>query len=81
MMGLSLGGLLGAIAGTVLAAVNYALVIGFVDRSLRAHDLSQTQQDRETFERKLGIMRRTVLALNLLLFGGLGYWIGDAIGG
>ena len=81
MMGLSAWGIARGCRGNLLAAVNYALVIGFVDKSLRAHDLSQTNQDRETFERKLGIMRRTVLALDLLLFGGLGYWIGDALGG
>ena len=67
--------------GTVVAAVNY--VDG--DRLRReepavARPLGDTEE-RATFERKLGIMRRTVLGLDLLLFGGLGYWIGDAIGG
>ena len=81
MIDLSLGGLVGAIAGTVLAGVNYAIVIGFVEKSLRTHDRSETAEERATFESKLGIMRRTVLGLDLLLFGGLGYWIGDAIGG
>ena len=81
MIDLSLGGLLGAIAGTIAAAVIYTLTIGAVEKSLRAHDLSQTVQERDTFERKLGIMRRSVLVLDLLLFGGLGYWIGEALGG
>ncbi len=80
MTDLSLGGLLGAVAGTIVAAAIYALTIGAVEKSLRARDLSQTPQERETFERKLGVMRRCVLALDLLLFGGLGYWLGDALG-
>jgi hypothetical protein len=81
MMQLSFAGLLGAIAGTVVAAINYGMVIGFVQRSLRAHDRSQTPEERATFEGKLAVMRRTVLAFDILFFGGIGYWLGDLIGG
>ena len=81
MMELSLAGLLGAIAGTVIAAINYAMVIGFVQKSLRAHDRSQTAEERATFEGKLALMRRIVLALDILFFGGIGYWLGVLIGG
>ncbi len=81
MIDLSTWGLVGAIAGTMVAAVNYFAVIGFVERSLRAHDQSQTAEERAEFERKIGIMRRMVLTLDILFFGGLGYWIGDTLGG
>jgi hypothetical protein len=81
MIDLSAWGLVGAIAGTVVAAVNYVAVIGFVEKSLRAHDRSQTAEERAEFERKIGVMRRSVLALDILLFGGLGYWLGEALGG
>jgi hypothetical protein len=81
MIEISGWGLLGAVLGTAVAAVNYFAVIGFVEKSLRAHDQSQTAAEREEFERKIGVMRRTVLALDILLFGGLGYWIGEALGG
>jgi hypothetical protein len=81
MMELSLAGLLGAIAGTALAAVNYTMVIGFVQKSLRAHDRSQTPEERATFEDKLALMRRIVLALDIVFFGGIGYWLGVLIGG
>ncbi len=64
-----------------MAAANYFAVIGFVEKSLRSHDQSQTAEEREVFERKIGVMRRTVLALDILLFGGLGYWIGETLGG
>ena len=53
MMDLSLAGLLGAMVGTVIAAINYGMVIGFVQKSLRAHDRSQTAEERATFEGKL----------------------------
>ena len=81
MMALSLAGLLGAIAGTAVAAINYGMVIGFVEKSLRSHDRSATPEERATFERKLAVMRRTVLALDILFFGGIGYWLGQLIGG
>ena len=55
-------------------------MIGFVEKSLRAHDQSQTAEEREAFERKIAVMRRIVLALDILLFGGLGYWIGETLG-
>ena len=55
------------------------LVIGFVETGACGRTTCRRhRQERATFERKLGIMRRTVLAFDLLLFGGLGYWIGDA---
>ncbi len=81
MMDISLAGLVGAIVGTVIAAINYGLVIGFVEKSLRTHDRSATPEERATFEGKLGIMRRSVLALDILAFGGIGYWLGSLIGG
>ena len=80
MIDLSAWGLVGAVAGTIVAAVNYFAVIGFVEKSLRSHQ-PQTIEERAEFERKIGVMRRTVLALDILLFGGLGYWIGEALGG
>jgi hypothetical protein len=81
MMQLSLAGLLGAMAGTAIAAVNYTMVIGFVQKSLRAHDQSQAPEERAAFEGKLALMRRIVLALDILFFGGIGYWLGVLIGG
>jgi hypothetical protein len=81
MIDLSAWGLVGAVVVTVVAAVNYLAVIGFVEKSLRSHDRSQTAEERGEFERKIAVMRRTVLALDILFFGGLGYWIGEALSG
>ena len=80
MISISLSGLLGAIAGLVVAAFNYVMVINFVQTSLRKHDTSQTAEERAVFEGKLATMRRVVLALDIVVFAGVGYWLGDMIG-
>jgi hypothetical protein len=79
MISISPGGLLGATVGTIVAAVNYFLIIGFIQASLRKHDTSQTAEERAAFESKLATMRRVVLTLDVLVFGGVGYWLGDSI--
>ena len=73
---LSLGGFLGAIAGTALGAVNYVIMVPVIEQRLRALDKSETAQDREQFERKISVMRRLVLGIEVLTLGGLGYWLG-----
>ena len=73
---LSLGGFLGAIAGTVLAGASYVVVVGLVEQRLRVLDKSETAAERQEFERKIALMRRLILGLDILVFGGLGYWIG-----
>lgn len=80
-MEFSLPALIGLAIGTVVGAINYAFLIGVVERALRAHDTSQTQAERETFESKISLMRRLVLGTDILLFGGIGYVAGKAIGG
>jgi hypothetical protein len=81
MIEISLAGLIGAIVGTVIAAINYAVIVGFVEKSLRAHDDSKTPEERDTFESKLALMRRIILGLDILVFAGAGYWFGKVIGG
>jgi hypothetical protein len=80
-MEFSLPALIGAAVGTVLGAINYTVLIGVVERALRAHDTSKDAAERETFESKISIMRRLVLGMDVLLFGGIGYLAGKAIGG
>jgi hypothetical protein len=77
----SLPGLLGACVGIVLGVINYGVVVGFVEKRLRALDKSQPGEERETFEHKLSIMRRTILAVDILAFGAVGYWFGATVGG
>jgi hypothetical protein len=80
-MELSLAGLLGAFIGTVLGVINYAVIVGFVERRLRALDTSQTAAEREEFERKISVLRRTVLGIDIVVFAAVGYWFGKTVGG
>ncbi len=80
-MDISLAGLIGALVGTVIAWLNYALIVGFVTNRLRALDKSKTIAERVDFERKLGVMRQFILALDIVIFAGIGYWFGSTLGG
>ena len=76
MLNLSLFGLLGAIAGTAIAAFCYGPSVKVVERGFRARGEPQTADQRVTFERELSFLRRAVLAVDILLFAGIGYWLG-----
>ena len=81
MLDISLAGLIGAIGGTVVAGVSYHLSIGALNRRMRERAQTQTAEEREKTEAALSIMRRFVLTTDLLLFAGLGYWIGSTYWG
>jgi hypothetical protein len=76
MMDLSLAGLIGAMIGTVFAAVNYHVFIGAFDRAMRTRASSTTAEEREAGEFHRSIVRRVVLAVDLFIFAALGYWLG-----
>ena len=80
-MELPLAGMLGALIGIVLAAVNYVVIVGFVEARLRALDKSQTAAERAEFEGKISLMRRLILAIDIAVFACVGYWFGKTIGG
>ena len=80
MMDISLGGLIGAIVGTIMAAATYGTIVDFTEARLKSRR-APGAEDRATFTQELALMRRGLLAFDILLFGGLGYWIGDMIGG
>jgi len=48
---------------------------------LRKLDRSQTSAEREEFERKLSLLRRLVLGIDIVVFAALGYWLGRTVGG
>jgi hypothetical protein len=75
MIDISLGGLTGAILGTVVSAFAYAPVAAAIERSLKAR---RTPEDGAVDRAELALMRRAVLTCDLLLFAGVGYWAGDA---
>ena len=80
MIDISLGGLIGAIVGTVIAAASYGMLVTLIEHWFKGRRGAMAE-DRATLQRELALLRRTVLAIDILLFGGVGYWIGDRIGG
>ena len=79
-MELPLAGLIGAMIGTVLGAINYVVIVGFVVGRLRALDTSQTADERAAFEEKISVMRRLILGLDIAVFAAIGYWFGNTVG-
>jgi hypothetical protein len=80
-MELSPAGFVGAVIGTVIGVINYAAAVVFVESRLRKLDRSQTSAEREEFERKLSLLRRLVLGIDIVVFAALGYWLGRTVGG
>jgi len=76
MIDISLAGLIGAIVGTIIAAAAYGTLIDAIEHWLKAH---RDPQERPGDE--IALLRRGVLAFDILAFAGLGYWIGYEIGG
>jgi hypothetical protein len=81
MIDLSLAGLLGAIVGTAVAAVAYAPLVVFFECRFRLRDPAQSADERAMLEQEVFLLRRVVLAADILVFAGLGYWLGHLVGG
>jgi hypothetical protein len=81
MVEYSLPGFIGAFVGVVIGVINYGVVISVVEGRLRKLDRSQTPGEREEFARKLSLMRRLVLAIDIVVFAAVGYWFGRTVGG
>jgi hypothetical protein len=80
-MVLSLPGLVGAFVGLVVGLLNYAAIVAVAERRLRALDRSQSQAEKAEFERKMLLLRRIVLVIDVVTFPLVGYWFGSTIGG
>jgi hypothetical protein len=74
MIDISLAGLIGAVIGIVIAGAVYGTVIDTIERWLAAR-----RDSREHPGEEVALLRRGVLAADMLLFAGLGYWIGYRI--
>jgi hypothetical protein len=81
MIDLSLAGLLGAILGTVVAAFVYAPLVATVERGFKARGQPQPAGEREMFGQEISLLRRTVLAADIIVLAGIGYWLGMTLGG
>jgi hypothetical protein len=80
-MDLSQPGLLGAMLGTIVGVLNYLVFLRIFVPRLRATDKSQTGEERDEFERKISLLRRIILSLDVVVFAALGYWLGRTVGG
>jgi hypothetical protein len=64
MIDLSLAGLLGAVLGTVAAAVAYGPLMAFAERSFWRAIASASAEERNALEREIPLLRRAVLAVD-----------------
>jgi hypothetical protein len=80
-MDLSPSGLFGAMLGTVVGVLNYVIFLRVLVPRLYALDRSQSAEERQEFERKMSLMRRIILGVDVVLFGAIGYYAGRFIGG
>jgi hypothetical protein len=78
MIDISLGGLIGAIAGTVVAAVIYGTIIDFIEKQVRTTHASTAERSTVVRE-EIALLRHGVFAFAVLALGGVGYWIGAMI--
>lgn len=70
MIELSFAGLIGAFAGTALAAFAYAPLVTALQRALGVRAPEE-----------ISLLRRAVLAMDILVFAGFGYWLGMLFAG
>jgi hypothetical protein len=77
----SLPGFIGAFVGVVIGVINYGVIISIVENRLRKLDRSETRAERDEFERKLSLMRRIVLGIDIVVFSVVGHWLGRTVGG
>jgi hypothetical protein len=78
-MELSFAGLIGAVLGTTVSAAIYGPLIDAIEGVLRKR--RTVTDDRATFAQEIALLRRGILAADMLLCAGIGYWIGLTIGG
>jgi hypothetical protein len=79
MIDLSLAGLIGAILGTVVAAVVYHLFIDRLESVVQARIQATPAEERGDLS--LSVIRRIALTVDLAVFVALGYWLGQLLGG
>jgi hypothetical protein len=80
-MDYSVAGLIGSALAIVAGMTSYFLTVPVIEKSLRKIGPKDTPEQREDLEFKLGVMRRLILTLDIVVFGLIGYFAGKAIGG
>ena len=73
-MDLSLAGLLGAMVGSLLGAINAVAIIGYANSWMHERQIGQSEENA-------ALMRRGILAANIIVCAAIGYWFGESLGG
>jgi hypothetical protein len=80
-MELSLAGLIGAMIGTAVGAMNSVAIVVYAEGWMRARNTIQGAEERAAFAERVAVMRRVILAADILICGSVGYWFGRTLGG
>ena len=78
MMDISLAGLIGAIVGTIIAALVYGTLANLIERALATRRAREPEEPSISVG-ELAMLRRGVLTFDILICAGLGYWLGEYI--
>ncbi len=75
-MTVSPAGLIGGAIGIFIGLVGGRVVAMALERRLRLLDRSLTAEKRSSFERKIALMRRLIVGIDIVTFAVVGYWTG-----
>jgi hypothetical protein len=87
MIDLSFAGLIGAFLGTAIAGFAYVPLVSSIERYLRARAASEgtgkngSLAEQETLKQEISLLRRGVLAADIIAFAGFGYWLAATLAG
>ena len=74
-------GLIGAIIGFALGLLEYRLMSAVVIGALRRTDRSETQAEKDDYERRIRILRAVLVVMTIGLMPVLGFVIGRTVFG
>lgn len=78
---MTMAGLLGALIGFGLGLLEYRLISAVVIGALRRTDRSETEAEKDDYERRIRILRWALMAMTIGLMPILGFVIGRALFG
>ena len=82
MIDISFSGLIGACIGTSCATFAYAPLVSSIERHLRTRAAGEGESehvDHGVMQQEISLLRRGLLAADIIVFAGLGYWLAAAL--
>jgi hypothetical protein len=82
MIDISFAGLIGAFIGIAIAALAYAPLVSSIEHHLRtrtADEAAAEHVDHGVMQQEISLLRRGLLAADIIVFAGLGYWLAAAL--